>query len=258
MKNLKKEGLLKFLHRHYSQRGHPLELVLDEVDLVCRSTTFEILGECARQNLCGLIICGRSALLQMMKFSDGALRRRLHLIRMQSLSDKEARDLIFEPLEDLGITIDSPDEFFATLTRVTGKFPHMLQYYGTRLVERTEETGKSTVCPADLEDIIWDMQTRIFVMAPVKSIRDPTLKKVALILLDGFRSATREHRFRPLAVAMMTRNYGIHLDPEMAEDVCDDLVIENVLAWEDGSYRLTNETLPLYAEATGLLNAVKA
>ncbi|HMG73142.1 MAG TPA: hypothetical protein VK582_06530 [Pyrinomonadaceae bacterium] len=55
-------GLLNFLN--YQSKDAPLDLLLDEVDLVCDSDAFKALGAAARLGYCRLVLSGRGVLLK--------------------------------------------------------------------------------------------------------------------------------------------------------------------------------------------------
>lgn len=237
------DGLKRFLLREQRKYGQSLELLLDEVDEVCRSPVFESLGDCARDGICRLVLCGRSELLNMMQQAGSPLRRRLRLIQLHPLTEGEARQLIFEPLSDLGIRIEEEEAFVARINALTGRFPHLLQFYGRKLAERALQKHSDLLTLKHVEEVRWDHETALFFTTALEGIKDLTLKRVALLLLRY-----RPHTINPYVVMRLAQSKGVPLTEQNASAACNALVIENVLSWYEGEYFLANESLAEYAE----------
>jgi hypothetical protein len=246
---LRADGLKRFLIREQRGCGQRLELLLDEVDDVCRSPVFESLGDCARDGICRLILCGRSELLNMMQQAGSPLRRRLRLIQLRPLSQHEARQLILEPLSDLGIQIQDEEPFIARISNLTGRFPHLLQFYCRKLAEHAVQYKLDTLTLKHIDQVKWDHETALFFMTAIEGIKDITLKKLALLLLHF-----RPRPINPYVVARLAQDKGIALSEERASSVCSALVIENVLTWQEGEYVIANESLAEYAEKSQLFD----
>jgi hypothetical protein len=60
--------------------------------------------------------------------------------------------------------------------------------------------------------------------------------------------------FSVKAVSDLARRSGISLDTNRAREICNNLVINNVLAWNGGSYRIANDGLYFYALQAGYLD----
>jgi hypothetical protein len=243
-----RDEIVRFFKRQRAKWGNqPLELLLDDVDEVCRSGVFQALGICARDGICRLILAGRSGLLEMLldKWSD--LKGRLDVIRLEPLDDEAASVLLLGPLRDLGWSVERPEEFCAILAALTGRLPHLLQFCGKKICEMAIKRNLASITPDLIEEIKWDFDTLNFITAALRGIKNEQLRKIAIALVKrnprGITATT---------VQRVARDNGIYLEYEAAEDCCKRLVLESVLSWHKGEYQLASAALPEYAEKQGL------
>src|SRR5258708_3862555 len=113
------DGLLKFLI--YQSKDGPLDLLLDEVDLVCETDAFKALGIAARADHCRLVLCGKEVLLRMALSEKFLLGCRLTLTQLEPLDEKAATELILRPLTDLGFKIAEQAKVMEGVLRLTGR-----------------------------------------------------------------------------------------------------------------------------------------
>jgi hypothetical protein len=52
---------------------------------------------------------------------------------------------------------------------------------------------------------------------------------------------------------MTATRLGHRLNPREAEDLCDELVVQNILMWDRSGYRLSSQALRMSAKRSGLL-----
>ncbi|MCI0338378.1 MAG: hypothetical protein L0226_12415 [Acidobacteria bacterium] len=243
------DDLVQFLRRQYSLHHGSLELLLDEVDLVCASRAFKSLAKAARQNICRLVLCGRSNLLKIALSPDSLLECRVELLRLQSLDHDSARELLICPLSDLGFSLDQPDRIIERLFRLTGRMPHLLQFYGKKLANLAIEEGTDIITQEHLDTLRWDFETAQYFISPLGDLTDLESHLVALSLLKDGRQVFSVPLVREIAA-----KYELHLSYARIGEICNDLVINNILAWDEGAFRLANESLPYYARQMKLLD----
>lgn len=245
---LAEEDLVSFLHYQSSRLGGPLELLLDEVDEVCQSEAFRSLGTAARRGFCRLVLCGRGVLLRMILASQSPLNCRLELVRLEPLDPDSARGLLVEPLVELGFAIREPECFIEQVFRLTGRLPHLLQFYGNRLANLAIDQNSDTISLKQVETLAADFQTAQYFTNPLSDLGSADARLVALSLL--------EFHDRDLSVPFVqgiAEGEGLRLDHARTLDICNELVINNVLVWSDNSYRIASEALYSYARDLGFL-----
>ncbi len=243
------DDLGQFLRYHRWKLGGPLELLLDETDEVCGNQVLEALGTAAKQGFCRLVLAGRGALLKLLATGKSALGYRLELLRLEPLDEPSARALLLDPLADLGFRIDSPDELTDRVFRLTGRMPYLVQFYGERLADLAIRENTDAISVNHVELLRWDFQTAQFFTAPLFDIREPERRLIALSLLKS----RQEHITIPLVREVAAQN-GVSLDHQCALDLMNEMVIDNVLAWERGAFRVANEAFIEYANQLGFLD----
>lgn len=243
------ESLVNFLLYQRSRLGGPLDLLLDEVDEVCQSEAFQCLGEAARHGYCRLVLCGRGVLLRMMLRGQSSLACRLKLLRLQPLDEDSARRLILEPLTDLGFSVSEPGPLVNHVSQLTGRLPHLLQFYGQKLAELAAQESVESITMRHVESIKWDFETAQYFLSPLQDLTSPEVRLIALSLLQsGIK------QFSIPGVRSLAEKQGIILDQACTIDICNELVINNVLSWNNGSFCIANEAMEHYAREMGLLD----
>jgi hypothetical protein len=250
---MKLDDLMNFLRFQSRVRlGRPVELILDEVDEVCQSSVMVVLAKAARLGICRLILCGRGALLHTMLNQNSLLASRLELLRLEPLDEQAARRLVFEPLIDFGLRVEEADRLAEAVFGLTGRLPHLLQYYGRRLLELAIQQRSETVSSRDIETLQWDYEAAQYFTSPLADLKDPRSRLVAFSILNASGGQLTVAAVQELAVREGLRD----LHHAEAFHICNDLVINNILAWEKGSFRVANEALRYYAGQLRFLDRV--
>jgi len=240
------KDLLNFLRYRLQLTGRPLDLTLDEVDGVSQSETFEYLGEAARLGYCRLILCGRGPLLKTILKRTSPVAERLELIRLSLLSEQCARELLVGPLTDLGFKFRSSDSVIDETLELSGRLPHHIQLFGTKLAEMAISEKTEIISEDLLAKLKGDFLLAQLFIRTLDETEDPATKLVALKLFEA-----NQTRVTIPFVQELARQEGLVLDRAAANEICIDLTIDTVLAWEGGGYKLANGGLLYYARETG-------
>jgi hypothetical protein len=239
--------LLGFL-RETKPAGAPVELLIDEADAFCFTEPFRQLGQAAREGYVRLIVCGRKGVHDYAVREDSPLAHRLEMIRLGPLQEAEARDLIHLPMADLGFEVEPG--VVRRLLDQTGRLPHLIQYYCKHLVDQLSgRRGEARVTLALIGDLETEYEFLENLLGPLFDLRDRRAYDVALGLLQ--KKGT-EH-FRLADVEEVAAGLGHPLEPRAAKDLCDELVVQNILMWDKTAYRLSSQALRMSAERSGLL-----
>ena len=236
------KDLLNFLLYQNKHCGGPLQLILDEVDEDCEGEAFKVLGEAARSHFCRLILCGRGNLLKMMLSSKSPLDCRLDLIQLEPLDTSSARDLLIKPIEDLGFKIEKPEGVTEEVLKLTGQMPHLVQLFGKKLVDHAISDKTETISTEQVELLKTDFYIAQFFLKSLNELANAEAKLVALALLSE-----RQQSFSVPEIQAIAGQEGLHLDAASTNNICLELLVNNVLAWDNGSYRIANAGLPFYA-----------
>ncbi len=246
------DKLCRFLKGQRQAHGGPLELVCDEVDEVCASDTFQLLAQSAKSGDVRLILCGRSPELLKLEFGTGSNAcLRLQTLRPEPLDDVAARDLIRRPMADLGISLREESRLLEHICRVTGRLPHLLQYYGKHLVESAVEQSRDEVSMALVHCVESTYETLNFFVSPIHGLKDAGTKAIAVALLKDPRRQFTPEEIREVAI-------GLGQKPSIDEvyDNCNMLVMQNVLAWKDDQFHVACEGIRHFSRKAGLIRPV--
>ncbi len=244
--------LMAFLRECRPASG-PIELLIDEADEFCFTEPFRQIGQATREGSVRLVICGRKSVHDYALRESSPLARRLELIRLGPLHDSEARDLIVLPMADLGITVDEDPSVVRRILDRTGRLPHLIHYYCKHIVAAvstatTERDGASGVTHALLTAVEQEYDFLEHVLNPLFELRDSRTYEVAI----GLLGEGQDH-FRLADVEAVSTRLGHSLSSREAKDLCDELVIQNVLVWDKSAYRVSSPMLRTSAHRSGLL-----
>lgn len=237
------ENLEAFLRFERKLRGGPLELVLDEVDRVCTSETFQVLAECSKHEICRLILCGRGGLYEAMHDSKRVFSDRLRLMKLDSLTPEEGHELLLQPLKELGFDFDNPEELADAVCNETGRLPHLIQYYGGEFVERTAKRRSDKITFETFISIRDDRDTIATIAGPLENIQDEFSEWIALALM--IRSI---HTVTERDVCRVALEEGLEIGEREAARICRNLYINNVFSWQQDKYHFANPALLRYAK----------
>jgi hypothetical protein len=243
------DKLLSSLKHHFRGIGGPMDLLMDEVDLVCQTEAFSILGEAARMGLCRIILCGRGVLLRTMLDDKAPLANRLSLIRLGPLEQSAATELIVKPLTDLGFVFQDQEAFVEKTLRLTGCLPHLVQFYGKQLSEMVTAGGGNEIRMAHLDEFMSDFINVQFLIQPLNDLADPDTRLAGLLLV---KEDAKNYPVKKVQDLMA--RFKVKLSIRRAMEVCNELVINNVLTWQNNLYRVANEGLGHYARTTEYLD----
>jgi len=243
--------LAGFIEYQRHRLGRKPTLIFDEVDELCAGTLFkEQITVPARHDDARFILVGKSGLLHFTKDNSRALSSRLRVIKLGEIDAEPARKLLYEPIRDLGLDFENFELIFDLVERHTGRSPHMIQFYGQRLVELAAEQGERRVLIRHVDQLKWDHQTACFFLSPLDDLKhQPVAHVLALALLKSDPGP-----ITPITIQDLGRLHGFTIPHSEAIEIGDVLVIQNILLWADGGgYRIANQALPEYAGKMGYL-----
>jgi len=228
--------------------GGPVELLLDEVDSVCFSRAFNYLAEAARNGHARLVLSGRGNLLNMMHNKESHLAQRLKLLQPEPLDAEAARSLITGPLRDLGFTIADENHLVAHILHMTGRLPGLLQYYGASIVDLASKQRTDTVTMRVIQRLEQQFETAERFLEPLGDLQDDDATELATRILGD-----NKIYYQPGDITRLARRVLKTAGANRVMEISHDLLIQGVLTWEDGRYRISNGAIRTYARNFELL-----
>ena len=244
------DSLERFLRREAKECGGPIELLLDEVDEVVDSTTFNKLVEAAKNRHCRVILCGKHKLFEAMHTENHVLRNRLTLMPLEPLKTADLHGLFTAPLRDLGFEMRDEEKILEQVEADTGGYPHLIQYYGRRLVDHALKCDVNVINYQLFSEVQNAYETLQTFAGPVLDIKEPEEEMIALNLLRSLRRPFTEDEVRKVA-----GQHQVEIDEKKAARICRRLYINNVFAWLPtlGRYQIANQALSRAATKLGFL-----
>jgi hypothetical protein len=242
--------LTRFLRECRSESDGPLELLLDETDLVCEGEAFRQLGQSAKDGSVRLVLCGRKRLYDFASRESSPLGQRLVLMRLSPLSETEARALLLLPMRALGLSFWPEAELVRSILNRTGRLPHLIQYYAKHLVELTNDHG----CDRITSDLIDELESREdfleMFLAPLEELSGRPAYDLARALLRDGRG-----RFETADIRGVQGQLGrTMVDAAAVRREADELVVANLLSWDRGGYRVISPVMRDAAREAGFLD----
>jgi hypothetical protein len=192
-------------------------------------------------------------LLKAMLSPKSPLENRLELIRVEPLDEPSARKLILKPLTDLGFIINQRERILEQVLSLTGRLPNLIQYLGKELAVEAIKEKSETISPEHLQKVKDNFMTAEIFIESLIGLEDPKTRLVGLCLIGS------DHQnFTIQSVQEVANKENLKLDVNMVHEICNNLVIHNVLSWNNGSYTIANEGLPFYARQIGYLDGAQA
>ena len=244
---LTSDRLRTFFIQQRALLGRPPDLLLDESDEFVGLEVIQDIGKAARDGLCRLIIAGRGHLLGTVLGSGSQLQHRIELLRLDPLSDTEAQNLFLRPLEDLGFPMSDRRAIAERVLGLTGRLPHYVQFYGRRIAELMIEDRFDTISPSIVAHVRDEFETVKILSDPIFEIKNPRSRFAAFALLGAGHRALSLPQMQGVV-----HHQGVVVSIEEMRDIANELVIQNVLAWNQGRFQIANESLPYYAHTLGV------
>jgi hypothetical protein len=242
------ERLEQFFRFWSSHFGRPLDLLLDEIDEVLALDVFDTLEMIARQGYCRLVLAGKAKLLTTMLDQKRALAGRVSLMRLEPLTDTETETLFLGPLLDIGFQVAEAPAVLRCVCDLTGKMPHMVQYYGRAAANLLLDRGANVINPSVIADVRDQFETATYAVGALTSLPEGNTKRLALALLNYPRQQLTVQKVQSIA-----RNAGLVLSADEIWKICNDLVMDTVLNWDRTHFELANGSLMFHAQASGLV-----
>jgi AAA+ ATPase superfamily predicted ATPase len=232
-------------------KGRTPTIILDEMDEVVSDSenVRQIIAAVEKQGLCRFIICGRAEVYKAVRNNSTGLGGRFRVIRLEPLEPRTAEKLLLEPLMDLGLALAEEKRSLEYVIEWTGRLPQLIQFYGQRLVESAVKSKVHEITHTQIEDLSHDFETKQYFLSPLDDLNRPFARLLTYCLLNDDNVT-----FSPAFVTGLLRKHELQIDAEEVRKVCDELVILNILAWENDTYRLANRAMRYYLSRSGTLD----
>ena len=229
---LRFDDLRNFVGTLRAATSGPLTLILDEADAVCHTSLLTLLADFAREGVLRLIVLGRGAMRRHWLQNRASGFSRFRELRPAGLIPGVAASLVCDVLGELGYAIENREAFCAELLRMTASQPFHLQHCARGVLELAiaEETTTITV------DMLHRTTDSFVDLGRLRShlndLHTPQARLAAACLLQ---SGDLQH-FSIDSVRTLLRERGLSHDTNSAIAICEDLVINHLLGWDEHGF----------------------
>jgi len=251
------QDLAGFLHYSQKVRGGRVTLILDgldhtlEADRAYGYPLLDALRAASQRGSIRLVLGGRTTLQEISSDEKMPLRERMTVLQLGPLPEDAARDLILLPCQDQGFEIVNRDEVHGHVCEMTGRLPHLLQYYGAELSKIAAARNARAISMEEVKAFEARHETATYFAGQLRYVHHPKQRLVALLLL-------REHPriWMVPEIQSLAAQESLSMTLDETNEVCDELVMHNVLMWEGGGFRVANQALRWFLDQRGLLDAL--
>jgi hypothetical protein len=132
---------------------------------------------------------------------------------------------------------------------LSGNLPHSVQYFGSRLADLLLTEESSRLFPRHVEQVRDSLEATSYFMSPFHDLTDPKERILALAMLSSNGERMHLPKIRELVQGM-----GLALEQQQVWDMCLGLTISNILALDNGAFRVANHGLSYYTSQTGFID----
>lgn len=221
-----------FLQKSYERFGF-LDIVLDEVDEHVHLAAMAMLVNSARHGYCRLILVGRWNLNKFVVFPRDNSFIRMETLRLEQLGENEALQLLTRPLRDLGLNWWSCEVQLENVVQRVGNVPGFIQEFGSYLIEEVE--GKSVIEPEAVQKAFKGVinTSRLLGLLEDLAGSPPRIAALSLALNPPKKGDVTE-----TYIKQVLAEYGVSSRISQCQQICDELVIHHLLAYDHGAYKM--------------------
>ena len=233
-----------FMTRMKSKYKKKLILILDEIDELleydktCNWQLSRIFHTMASEGVCKIIIAGYRRLYQEINNQHSPLFKYYEQIRLKELDDVFARQLILEPLDDIGIRIKDRSGFSEKIMVLTSNHPQFIQFFCSQLIDLLNKENRNNVTVEDVIKVEQQNEYFHFVMDTLLMNTDHFQQLIV------YEMAEYENFDEELVIKKLKENYQLDLSVTSIQKDCLELELGNILKRVGGGYKFAYPALP--------------
>ena len=219
-------------------------LIIDEIDELLEydkscdwqlSRTFHTL---ASEDICKIIIAGYRKLYKETNNQHSPLFKYFEPVILKELDDTSAKQLILEPLDDIGLKIKNRSDFASKIIYLTASHPQFIQFLCGLLVNKVNQKNKQEISLSDLKEIENSSEYHHFVVDTLIMNTD-SFQQLIVYKMVNHKKFTLED-----VLAILKDKHGIDLSLTSTERDCYELELANIIKRDGEFYKFAYPALP--------------
>jgi AAA+ ATPase superfamily predicted ATPase len=235
-----------FLKRMSKQYKGQLVFLLDEIDALLESefSSVELLDKLRSASNAGysrFIIAGFRKLFEASSNLNSPLFNFARPLRLKEFSRDDTVRLILQPMENMRIRVERPNEVVERIYGETAGQPNLIQFYCNVLIERLDREDNRTVSPENLLQIYENEDFRAYML---NTFIDNTNNLEKAIVFAVILDLVDEQRFDLEAIDRALERHEIQATLADLERSCRNLELAGTFSRQERSFYFSAPLFP--------------
>jgi hypothetical protein len=223
--------------------GRTLVMLFDEIDGLLQKDMqngeqlFQILRALSQEGRLRFIFCGEKVLNESLHDPGLVFFNFCNLIPLTYLKPDEARRVVVEPMQEMGITLEDGGQLADEIVDLAAGHPNIVQYICQKLIERINERRERHISRADLRAVSQSAQFAEYFAEVSWGHANALERLITLLMLDQPEITIVE-----MAGALRMRNLPV--TPAQLESALDDLCLYSILRRDGPKYTFAAKAFP--------------
>jgi len=223
--------------------GRTLVMLFDEIDGLLQKDMqngeqlFQILRALSQEGHLRFIFCGEKVLNGSLHNPGQVFFNFCNLIPLTYLKPDEARRVVIEPMQEMGITLEDDGALADEIVDLAAGHPNIVQYICQKLIERINLRRDRHIRRADLQAVSQSTQFAEYFAEVSWGHANALERLITLLMLDQPEITLTE-----LAEQLRTRNLPV--TPAQLQNALDDLCLYSILRRDGPKYTFGAKAFP--------------
>lgn len=230
--------------------GKQVIILMDEIDGLLAhdmergETLFRTMRAMSQENRCRFVLCGERLLDQQLRDAQSPLFNFCQILSLGTLAEADARQVVLEPMREMGVEIEDPDELLRHMIEITSGHPNLLQYLCQQMLVEINDQAERRINPDTLHAVVSSRYFADYAVAVAWGSATPLAKVISLFMLDQPLLTVAELETR------LAQELALEIPPTELERELDHLVLCSFLDRQRQYYAYKLLSFPDLIEAS--------
>ncbi|MGE5262485.1 MAG: AAA family ATPase [Acidobacteriota bacterium] len=208
-----------------------------QYDVVHQEHLFQILRALSQENQIRYIFCGEKLLSAALNDPNLVFFNFCNVLPLSYLMPAEARRVVLEPMQEMGITLERGAELADYIVNLTAGHPNIVQYICQKLIERINLRRERIITRADVDALRQSAQFSEYFTAISWGNANSLERLITILMLESPQVTLVE-------MADLLRARDLSITPAQLESAFDGLCLYSILRRDGPKYAFATETFP--------------
>jgi len=218
-------------------------MLFDEIDGLLRhdiaqgEQLFRIFRALAQELSIRFVFCGEKILNASLHDARLVFFNFCNLIPLTYLSREEARRVVIDPMQEMGITLQEDGNLADQIVTLAAGHPNMVQYVCQKLIERINQRRERLITRADVKAIGESAEFSEYFSEVSWGNATALERLITLLMLERPEATIAE-------MAEVLRADGLQVPPEKLEEAFEGLTLYSILRRDGPKYTFATQAVP--------------